>query len=140
MNKKRILIVDDEPSITRSLKLNLEATGFYTVETENFAVHALPTARRFKPDLIILDVMMPGLDGGEVAAQIRASSLLKGIPIIFLTAIVSNKETGGRESTSGAMSYLAKPVDWLELQRCIEERIGKQTADPPPQPGLPKRL
>ena len=125
MNKKRILLVDDEASITRSIKRNLETTGRYEVQTENFAPNALATAHRFKPDLILLDVMMPGKDGGEVAAQIKESSLLKDVPIVFLTAIVSTKETGGHEATAGSMNYLAKPVGWPELQRCIEEHIGK---------------
>ena len=125
MNKKRILLVDDEASITRSIRLNLETTGRYEVQTENVAVNALATASRFKPDLILLDVMMPGMDGGDIAAQMKASSSLKDVPIVFLTAIVSKKETDGRESTIGSMSYLAKPVAWIELQRCIESHIGK---------------
>lgn len=125
MNKKRILLVDDDPGITRSIKLNLETTGCYEVQTENVAVNAFTTARRFKPDLIVLDVMMPGEDGGEIAAQMKASSSLKEVPIVFLTAIVSKKETNGRESTIGSMSYLAKPVEWIELQRCIEGHLGK---------------
>jgi len=125
MNKKRILLVDDEPGITRSIKRNLETTGRYEVQTENFAPNALATAHRFKPDLILLDVMMPGKDGGEVAAQFKESSSLKDVPIVFLTAIVSTKETGGHEATAGALTYLAKPVAWPELQRCIEGHIGK---------------
>lgn len=125
MNKKRILLVDDEPSITRSIRLNLETTGRYEVQDENVAVNAFGTAHRFKPDLILLDVMMPGMDGGDIAAQMKASSSLKDVPIVFLTAIVSKKETGGHEATVGSMSYLAKPVAWVELQRCIEAHIGK---------------
>ena len=125
MNKKRILLVDDEPTITRSIKLNLETTGRYEVETENLAINACATAHRFRPDLIFLDVMMPGMDGGDVAASLRANAQLKNVPIIFLTALVSKRETGGRESTVGTLSYLAKPVGWFELQRCIEEHIGK---------------
>ena len=125
MNKKRILLVDDEPGITRSIKLNLEVNGRYEVQTENVAVNVFNTARHFKPDLILLDVMMPGSDGGAVAAQLRESTQFKDVPIIFLTAIVSKKETGGRESTIGSMSYLAKPVEWVQLQRCIEEHLGK---------------
>ena len=68
-NKKRILIVDDEERFTRILRLNLGCTGRYTVRTENSALNACTTACEFRPDLILLDVMMPGLDGGEVAAH-----------------------------------------------------------------------
>ncbi len=124
MTKKRILLVDDEPAITRGIKLNLEATGFYEVQAENFAPNALATARKFKPDLIFLDVMMPGLSGGELAAKIKESALLKDVPVVFLTAIISKKETGGHEAKLGSMSYLAKPVSWPELQKCIEEHLG----------------
>lgn len=125
MDKQRILLVDDEPSITRGIKLNLEATGRYEVQTENVGVNAFETAQRFKPDMVFMDVMMPGTDGGEIAAQMKASPALKDVPIVFLTALVSNKETGGCETTVGSMPYLAKPVGWPELQRCIEEHIGK---------------
>ena len=124
MIKKRILLVDDEPSITRGIKLNLETTGQYEVQTENFAANAYSTACRFKPDLILLDVMMPGKDGGEVAAQMKTSTSLKHVPIVFLTAIVSKSETGGGASTIGSMPFLAKPVEWHKLLTCIEEHIG----------------
>src|SRR5258706_15639749 len=86
MLPKKILVVDDEVTITRLLKLNLEKTGAYVVREENRGAKAYAAAREFKPDLILLDVMMPDLDGGEVAAQLQADPLMKGIPIIFLTA------------------------------------------------------
>lgn len=126
MTKKRILVIDDEPSITRSLKLNLEANGGCEVRTVNNPCHALEMARKFKPDLVLLDVMMPEMDGGEVAAQLRANALLKDVPLIFLTAIVSNKETGGHEMISGANAFLAKPVDWHELKACLAEHLGSE--------------
>ncbi len=119
MLKKRILVVDDEPSVTRSLKLNLENLGFYEVRAENQARQALNTARQFKPDLILLDVMMPEIDGGAVAAQIEADPLLMDVPIVFLTAIVSKEETKGKEAVYGGLTYLAKPVELAELTRCI---------------------
>ena len=125
MSKKRILVIDDEASITRSLKLNLEAAGGYEVRAENDARRALTVARDFGPDLVLLDVMMPEMDGGDVAAQLRATVVLHDVPIVFLTAIVSKQETGGHEMVSGTMPYLAKPVDWRELKACIEEHLGK---------------
>jgi len=85
---KRILVVDDEPSVTRNLKLNLESSGDYDVFAENHAGNALAAARIFRPDLILLDVMMPGMDGGDVAARLRADPLLRDTPVIFLTALV----------------------------------------------------
>jgi CheY-like chemotaxis protein len=68
--------------------------------------------------------MMPEMDGGDVAAQLRTNPLLKDVPVIFLTAIVSNKETGGHEKVCGTMPFLAKPVGWHELQACLAEHLG----------------
>jgi CheY-like chemotaxis protein len=123
MSTKRILVVDDEPSVTRNLKLTLESGGGYEVLGENQAANALIAARFFRPDLILLDVMMPGMDGGDVAARLRADPLLRGTPIIFLTALVSNEETDGHEMLSGAETFLAKPVDIGELKQTLEEHI-----------------
>jgi CheY-like chemotaxis protein len=123
MNTKRILVVDDEPSVTRNLKLNLESGGGYEVLGENHAARALAAARSFRPDLILLDVMMPGIDGGDVAARLRADPLLRDTPVIFLTAIVSNDETDGHEMTRGGEMFLAKPVDIDELKITLEQYI-----------------
>jgi CheY-like chemotaxis protein len=81
MKTKRILVIDDEPSITRTMKLNLERSGAYSVCTENHADRALETARRFQPNLIFLDVMMPEIDGGHLAAQIGPTGVLKAYPL-----------------------------------------------------------
>ena len=119
MNKKRILIIDDEPSLTRLVKWNLEATGKYKVREENLAEHALAAAREFKPELVLLDVMMPGKDGGDVASQLQAAPELKGVPIVFLTAAVKKDEQG----VHGGFPYLAKPVDLEELKACLEHNL-----------------
>ena len=121
--KKRILVVDDEPSVTRTLKLSLESGDDYEVHTEDLAANALAAARRFRPDLILLDVMMPGMDGGDVAAELQADPLLRDTPVIFLTAIVTNEETKGHETMIGTHMFLAKPVDLAELKKSIEENL-----------------
>ncbi len=123
MAKKRIFMIDDEPSITRTTKVNLERTGQYTVETENHALRAVAAARAFQPDLILLDVMMPETDGAELATEIRADPALQHVPIVFLTAIVSPEETGGQYVESGGQTFLAKPVSLDALIRCIEENV-----------------
>ena len=125
MITKRILVVDDEPSVTRSLKLTLESGSGYEVLGENNATNTLSTARAFRPDLVLLDVIMPGMDGGDVAARLRADPLLRDTPIIFLTALVSNEETDGHEMLSGAETFLAKPVDIGELRQTLQEHIRK---------------
>jgi CheY-like chemotaxis protein len=123
MTKARILVVDDDASVTRLIRLNLEELSTYDVRPVNHARTAIQAARDFRPDLILLDVIMPELDGGEVAAQIREDPLLRDTPIVFLTAIVSKQETKGHEASIGGQSYLAKPVDLVELTRVIEHHL-----------------
>lgn len=122
MAKKRIFIVDDESGFTRLLKLTLEKTGRYQVKEENDGTSAWLAAREFKPDIIFLDIVMPKIDGGDVAQQIRSDPALAHVPIIFLTAIVSQKETNNQ---IGGFPFIAKPVSLEALTRCIEEHVGK---------------
>ncbi|HMJ66728.1 MAG TPA: response regulator, partial [Candidatus Binatia bacterium] len=108
MVKKKILVVDDEASITRLLKLNLEKTGAYVVRTENEGTKTVEVAREFKPDLILLDVMMPDIDGGDVAAHLQADGLLRSVPIVFLTAAVKKEELDTKGGMIGGFAYIAK--------------------------------
>jgi CheY-like chemotaxis protein len=124
MSLKRLLLIDDEEPFTRLVKLNLEETGRYTVRIENDGSKALATAREFVPDLILLDVIMPDADGGEVAARIRADSALKTVPIIFLTAAVSQKELDGPSGTIGGRMFIAKPVNKRSLIELIDQQLG----------------
>lgn len=131
--KKKILIVDDDESITRMLLLNLHHTGHYIVHVENDPASAYPAARQFEPDLIVLDVMMPGQDGGDLAAQFRADHRFRDVPILFLTAAVKR----GEEGVHGGDLFLAKPVDMDELIGHIEAQLRKReqaAASPPPAP------
>ena len=124
MEKKRILLVDDEPSLTRMMRLNLEATGKYEVREENKGARALETAREFNPHLIFLDVMMPDMGGDEVAGQLQEDVKLKDIKFVFLTAIVTKDETGEGTSDISGHTFLAKPVKADELIECIERFLG----------------
>lgn len=119
MDTKRILVVDDEPPITRMIRLNLEMTKRYQVREENNAMHALATAREFKPDLILLDVVMPGVDGGELVRRIKADSLLKDVPVVFLTGTVTKKEAAEGAVTAG-YPLLPKPVGLKNLVETME--------------------
>ena len=123
MNPKRILVVDDETTITRLLRLNLEKTGAYVVRTENLGANALPAAREFKPDLILLDVMMPDMDGGDVASQIQADALLRQTPIVFLTAAVKKEEVDATGGLIGGYPYIAKPLDVKGVLATIEKQL-----------------
>jgi CheY-like chemotaxis protein len=130
MEKIRVLLVDDEPSFTRMLKLNLERTGSFKVHTESNGAFALTATKDFLPDLIFLDVIMPDVDGGEVAAQIQADPKFKDTPIVFLTAGVS-KETTRAKPVIGGRTFLAKPVTVEEVIRCIEKLLGKKVESTP---------
>ena len=123
--KKRILVVDDEPALTRMVKLNLERTGSYEVRTENQGSKAVQAAREFKPDLIFLDVMMPDMSGDEVSAQLKEDEELSQIKFIFMTAIVTKDETESMGSNIGGHEFLAKPVKTDELLATIERVLGE---------------
>ncbi len=109
--------------MTRLIKLNLERTGAYEVLAVNEPGSALSAAKQFKPDLILLDVMMPNLDGGDVASEFESDPDLKGVPIVFLTAIVTKKEAGPEGFRSSGRRFLAKPISLEELVRSIEETL-----------------
>ena len=121
--KKRILVVDDQPANTRLLRLHLEKS--YEVREENNPKAALSTAEAFQPNLILLDVMMPGVDGGEVASRIQASPKLKDVPIVFLTAAVTKREVDAGEGRLGGFPFLAKPVVLSEVTACIKQHLGE---------------
>ncbi len=120
--KRRILIVDDDRESTRLVKILLEKTGRYLVLEENDATRAHQTAQNFRPDLILLDIVMPETDGGEVAAQIEVDPMLQKTPVIFLTALVTKAETRSGLRIQGH-PFLAKPISIPELINGIEENL-----------------
>lgn len=121
--KKRILVVDDQASNTRLLKLYLEGTNDYVVREENHAKAALSAAEEFHPHLILMDVMMPGMDGGELAARFQANPKFKGVPIVFLTAAVTKSEIAASAGRLGGHPFLAKPVVLTELVACLKHHL-----------------
>lgn len=122
-NRKRILLVDDESGFTKVVKLTLERSGNYLVHEVNEGDQAWLQAREFKPDIIFLDVVMPRVDGGEVARQIRTDPLLETVPIVFLTALVSQNESN---HDFGGFPFLAKPVSVANIKAAIEEHLGAE--------------
>jgi len=123
-DKKRILVVDDRASNTRLLKLYLEQTNDYVVREENDAKAALSAATEFQPHLILLDVMMPGMDGGALAACFQANAKLKAVPIVFLTAAVTKGEIAAGGGRLGGFPFLAKPVVLPEVVACLKHHLG----------------
>ena len=118
-SKRRILLVDDDVRLSQVLKTGLEVCG-YEVRSENDSSRVLQVVRAFKPDLIVLDIVMPGKGGGEVAQELNDQKDLEKIPVIFLTSLWSKNDVArSREET-----VLAKPVSIVELTKCIEERLG----------------
>ena len=120
--KRRILIVDNDRDTTHLVKILLEKTGRYSVLEENDATKAHQSAQNFRPDLILLDIVMPETDGGEVAAQIQADPELQRTPVIFLTALVTETETKTGLRIQGH-PFLAKPINIPELINGIEENL-----------------
>ena len=120
--EQRILIVDDDRDSTHLLKILLEKKGGYVVLEENDAVKAHQSAHNFRPDLILLDIMMPWKDGGAVARQIDADPQLQRTPIIFLTALVTKAEAKTGLRIQGH-PVLAKPINIPELINRLEENL-----------------
>lgn len=122
--KKKILIVDDEEDFTKLIKLNLERTGKYEVATENEGSLGLAAAREFKPDLILLDILMQDMEGSEVASQLKDNEDTKNIPIVFLTAVARKKEVEESGGVIGGRPFIAKPADIDQIIDVIEKNIG----------------
>src|SRR6266853_3974749 len=123
--KASILIIDNNRDFTHSAKVALEKTGRYFVCEENDASKAHQTAQALQPDLILLDIMMPKTDGGEVAARVQSDPTLHRIPIVFLTALVTKAEGRSGLRIQGH-PFLAKPISLPELIEGIEENLAAQ--------------
>jgi DNA-binding response OmpR family regulator len=117
-----VLVADDDKDILQLLRLRLELLGYGVVQAAN-GVEALELAREEKPALAILDVMMPGLDGLEVARQLRAAN--SRIPIILLTARIQESDVSAGLD-AGADAYLGKPFDVTDLRNKVEELLASR--------------
>lgn len=122
MAKKKVLIVDDETSITRLLKFALEKTGLYDIQCENDGSKAFSTIKSFRPDILILDMNLPDTSGGEIAADIKEDPALSKLPIIFLTGNISDDEVEAG-LTIGGFPAMAKPINMEKLLSCIEKSL-----------------
>lgn len=121
--KKRIFVIDDESDFTHLMKACLEADGYYHVGEQNDAASAVDAARVFDPDLILLDIMMPHLDGSEVAAHMRSDPVLRDVPVVFMTALVGATEAPAGTYTSGGHTFLPKSIAIERLIDCIEQTL-----------------
>ncbi len=123
MTIRRILLVDDDPDIRRIGELCLSRLGGWEILPAGSGAHCLEIAAEEQPDLILLDVMMPGMDGPATLAELRRTPSTAGIPVIFLTARVQDNEVAGYLE-QGAIGVVAKPFDPLELPSQIRAIAG----------------
>jgi len=117
---KTILVVDDEKHITIILNKYLSREGF-EVLTATDGESALKIAKEYEIDLIILDIMMPGMDGGDVMANLMKDGQLKNIPIVFLTGLIADNETAAFNGNSAGRLILSKSLDIKEQVKAIKE-------------------
>lgn len=120
---RKVLVVDDDDIIREVAKLALEVVGGWQVSTASNGVDAGHTAERDRPDVVLLDVMMPGLDGPGTAALLHANELTRAVPVIFMTAKTPLADTG-LESIPNAVGVIAKPFDPMSLTAEINRLAG----------------
>lgn len=121
MKKGKVLLVDDEPPILTALEFLVEQAG-YEVQTATHGEEAIRKAAPFRPDIVVLDVMMPGMDGFEVARTIRKMPEMENTRIIFLTARGTTRDRS-QGYASGGEIYLTKPFDNHQLLTVINEVV-----------------
>lgn len=117
--RKKILLIDDEEDFCFLVKLNLEKTGKYDVLTTTSGYKGLVLAANEEPDMILLDIIMPEISGGQVAEQLLENPKTKDIPVLFVTAIASRREVQSQEGIVGGKQFIAKPVTPEEIMAKI---------------------
>lgn len=123
MNKKKVLIIDDSFSCLLLLQSLLEENQNLIVQVENDSTKALDRIAEIKPNVIILDLMMPDIDGFQILNHIKTSQELKDIPIIILSALQDHK-TKIKATTLGAIDFMEKPVNFDEVTKKIATYLG----------------
>ena len=124
----KILYVEDEPDIQEVARMALEMVGGYTVTICSSGEEAIATAPGFDPDLLILDVMMPGMDGPTTLSELRKIDSLANKPAIFLTAKVQPQEVAEYKEM-GAIDVIPKPFDTMSLSATVLEIWSSQIGD-----------
>ena len=119
-NKKKILLIDDEEDFCFFVKLNLEKTGKFEVLTTTSGANGVILASKERPDLVLLDIIMPEMGGGQVAELLLENPKTRNIPVVFITAIASRREVQSQEGIIGGRSFIAKPVTPEELMAKLD--------------------
>lgn len=118
----RVMIADDEPGVRALVRMTLDNEAYEIVEAED-GIQALRLARQLLPDLILLDVMMPGLSGLEVCAALKREGRTSGITIVMLSALAQDYDVEAGNA-AGADTYFTKPFSPLQLLRRVDEVLG----------------
>jgi len=118
--KKSIVVVDDEGDFTEMAKILLEKTGFFEVGVCNYGIDALEMIRDWKPDLVLLDIMMPGMDGTEIASKLREDKDLASIPVMFSTSLVTASEAS-ESPLIAKYPFISKPIGGEALVKRLRE-------------------
>jgi DNA-binding response OmpR family regulator len=128
MNRIKVLLIDDEEEFCKALKLGLELTKEFDVLTATTGTAGLDLARKTKPDVILLDIVMPDVTGTEVAERLREEGATRHIPIMFLTALLRKDEEQKVDRSPGEYRIVAKPVDLDYLVAQIGNMVREQSA------------
>ena len=128
--KRRVLIVDDDAEITHGLGQQLDATNGYETMGVTEALHVIPTVRVWRPDVILLDLLLPKMNGSEIARRLAADPALQKVPLIFMTVAVT-EDAAARAGIIGPHRFLTKPIHLHELLLNIEAACSETAYDRP---------
>jgi DNA-binding response OmpR family regulator len=123
----KILVIDDEPEITDIIETFLEAAG-YEVKSENSSMVGIERAKAFLPDLVLLDIMMPFMDGYDICTELKRDEATKDIPVVFLTGKDARTDEG-RSYRVGGVLYIKKPFSCerlLDIVRMVLQTVEKE--------------
>ena len=127
MNKKRLLIVDDDPSLREIFRLFMEKEGYEVDEAEDGA-KGIDRVKAFKPDAIVLDLMMPVMNGVEVLKKLRDADLFARVPVIVVTGFGDQAKEQEIKGFKNVAHFMKKPVDYVELTAKVKALLGEAAA------------
>lgn len=130
--KTRVLVIDDDQNLRGAIKRNLELNHACSVLEAGNGRDGLALARERRPDVILLDVLMPGMAGGEVAEALREDQWTSGIPVVFLTGLLGKAEAKARGGQVGGAQYLAKPASIDEIVAALRLALASKAAPAAP--------